>query len=62
MWCREGVWGEVRTYLQPVATGLDQFSWNHWTCCEPSDVSVRRTRWRRGVEMVEGGIGIVDML
>jgi hypothetical protein len=25
-------------------------------------VSVRRTRWRRGVEMFGGGIGFVDML
>lgn len=57
-----GDWGRgEETYLQPVATGSDQFSWNHWTCCEPEDVSVRRTSWRRGVEMVEGGTGI-DML
>lgn len=48
-------------YLQPVAIGSDQFSWNHCTCCEPGAVSVRRMRWRRGVEMVGGGMGSFDI-
>jgi hypothetical protein len=49
-------------YLHPVAIGSDQSSWNHCTCCEPGVVSVRRMRWSRGVEMVGGGIGSVDII
>ena len=55
-------WAAWGTYLQPVAMGSDQFSWNHWTCWEPGDVSVRRMRCKRDVVIVGGGVGLGDML
>lgn len=53
---------EEGKYLHPVAMGSLQFSWNHCTCCEPSLVSVSRTRWSRGVDMTEGGTGAGDIV
>lgn len=47
----------IGSYLHPVATGSDQFSWNHCTCWLPSVVSVSLMSFRRGVNMVEGGMG-----
>lgn len=55
------VFGQRIAYLHPVATGSDQFSWNHCTCVDPGLVLVSLTRRSRGVSIVDGGTGSCDI-